>query len=408
MLNRIALTLVFTLSFLTYLTADLSVTVQAAPLVFFAGLVFCRVFFSRRVLSAVRSLWASDSLAFVLFLSLLLVGASIQSPVDNSWEFALLLAASLVLARLYTAVVPVEEVLEAFFWSAVVSVVIFVPVSLAGFLEAVSTSARFSPFSFHPNLLGFVFAGYFCAMVWKFMLGDWRTKILSGVLGVICLAVIFFASSRGSILGIVSASAVVAGIAIARRARDRRLPWPRIAIVAMVLLALGYRVQSSPWVADSYDFVDRVLELSDSYRGVDTGLSGRFDKWRGTMSVFSDGTWLSGHGMRSSDSIEQGIDNSYLVLLYEVGLIPVLLIGVRFAGVVARFLMAYARSRDHHVGSVELACSLLALAFVVNNTTARYLLSVGNPYSLLALLFFVSPANHRSGPSPEMMHTVSA
>ena len=393
MMNRAALTTVFTLSFLTYLAPDLSAGVQAIPLIAFAVLVFFKVYSSGSVMSAVESLCAPDSLAFVLFLSLLLFGTSIQSRLDSSWEFALVLAACLGLARLYMAVVPLQEVLEAFFWSAVVSIGIFVPMSIVGFVEAVTTFARFSPFGFHPNLLAFLFGGYFCAMVWKFVTGSWRIRILAGTLGVVCLVIIFFASSRGAIAGLVAASAVVGGVATVRGRRHSGLPWRRIAIVATVILAVGYQVHSSQLFETGYDFVDQVLALSDPNRGVDTGLTGRLDKWQETMKAFSDGTWLSGHGLRSSDSMEQLIDNSYLVLLYEVGLIPMMLIVARFAVVVGRFLIAYARSGDKELRSVHLACSLLVLAFVVNNIVDRHLFSVGNPYSLLGLLFFVSPVS---------------
>jgi hypothetical protein len=38
-----------------------------------------------------------------------------------------------------------------------------------------------------------------------------------------------------------------------------------------------------------------------------------------------------------------------------------------------------------------LACGLLLVVFLVNDIVARYLFSVGNPYSLVALLFFATP-----------------
>jgi hypothetical protein len=42
-------------------------------------------------------------------------------------------------------------------------------------------------------------------------------------------------------------------------------------------------------------------------------------------------------------------------------------------------------------GDFYLACGLLVTAFLVDNIVTRYLFAVGNPYSLLALLFFVVP-----------------
>lgn len=394
MVNRIALTLVFTLSFLTYLVPELTVSVQLTPLILFAVLVFFRVFCSDSALRAMGSLFAADGLLFVTVITLLTIRPSIDSRSDKSFSFALLISACLILARLYMAVVPIREVLEAFFWSGILSVGIFIPLSFADLMRALETMARFSAFSFHPNLLAFVLAGYFCVMVWKFMTGEWRVKILAGLVGLVCLVIIFFASSRGSIAGIIVGCSFVKGMAILRARKERRTSLLRLGFLgATLLLAIVIFIQHPEWTKDSYAFVDQVLELSSEYRGIDSGFTGRLDNWKETMRVFADGTWLRGRGARSSDSLTSLIDNSYLVILYEIGLLPVILITWRFFSILRGFFRGYFRAISQREKHFYLACSLLIVVFLVNNVVDRYLFAVGNPYSLLAFFLFAAPTS---------------
>jgi len=392
--NRIALTLVFTLSFLTYLTAELSVSMQLAPLVLFAVLVLFRVFWSHQFLRAAGLLFELDGLLFVILLSFLMVGPSIESKFDKSLQFALLISVCLILARLYMAVVPISDVLEAFFWSGIVSIGIFTLSSFAGLFESMVTLERFSAFSFHPNLLAFVLAGYFCVMVWKFMTGDWRMKILTGFFASLCLIIIFLASSRGSIVGIIASSLFVAGMAVVRARKERRIRFLRLSLLAAALL-LGVVIfaQHFQWTKDAYDYVDQVLQLSQDYRGLDTGFTGCWDKWMAVMGTFADGTFLLGRGIRSSDFTEKLIDNGYLVILYELGLIQLVLITWRFLDILRRFLKAYFGDINKMQRHFYVCWVLVLMVFLVNNIVARFLFAIGNPYSLFAFLLFATPSS---------------
>jgi O-antigen ligase len=397
MANRIALTMVFTLSFASYLAPDLTLSLQIAPLVLFALIVVFRVFFSRDLLAALESLVAIDSLLFVLFVSLLVIIPSMQSEFDKSFAFSIVLSSCLILARLYMAVVPVSDVLDAFFWSGVISVTVFLPLVFTSLLESIRTLSRFTAFSFHPNLLAFVLGGYFCSMVWKFLSGGWAIKLIAAPIGIVCLIVIFFASSRGSILGIIGGLVVVATTWIAHMPRQRRARSLRLTFWAVTLIVTAFIfVQRLQWVEDTYTFMDKVLQLTDAGRGIDSGFTGRVDKWQETVNSLKDGTWLLGHGIRSSDSMPQLIDNSYIVSLYEIGLIPVALIFVRFVATLRRFVKASFTASDLRQAQLFLACALLMVSFLLNNFVARYLFSVGNPYSFLAILFFAAPCDGRA------------
>lgn len=137
MANGIVLTLVFTLSFMSYITPELSTAVQLAPLALFAALVFFKVIWSGSVFDAVTSLFEPDGLLYVLLISILIIAPSVASDSGKSIETGLVIAICLVLARIYISVVPVQEVLEAYFWSGIVSVGLFTFLSFASLVQSI-------------------------------------------------------------------------------------------------------------------------------------------------------------------------------------------------------------------------------------------------------------------------------
>lgn len=397
MINRVTLALVFTSSFLVFMSSEVSLTLQLLPLGLFAVLVFFNVLNSESVLDTFGSLFDLDGLIFVLFLSAFIVGPSLASGYEKSPGFSLFLGLYLILARLYMSVVPISEVLEAYFWSGLLSIGIFVPLSLASFVQSMENLGRFSPFGFHPNLLAFLLAGYFCAIGWKFLTGDWRMKILTGPAGVACLIIIFFASSRGSIVSLLAAGLFASVIQIADAEKKARKKIVRRGLLmAVAILGLALTVQNLAWAQDSFAFVDQILQLSNTDRGFGSGWTGRIDTWRTTVrQVLSDGTWMVGRGVRSSDGLSEGnwIDNGYLVVLYETGIISLCLIVGRFLGILRRFVSSYLKSTSKVQQGLSMICVVLIVVFLTNDIFARYLFSVGNPYSILTLLLFATPTS---------------
>jgi O-antigen ligase len=404
MANRIALTMVFTLSFASYVAPDLSLLLQIAPLVLFMLLVVFKVLFSSSLLTAMESLFAPDSLVFVFILSLFLIAPSVQS--SESLAFSLLLCSCLLLARLYMAVVPLSEVLEALFWSGVICIALFVPMALATLIEAIRSLSRFTAFNFHPNLLAFVLAGFVCTMAWKTLIGGWVVRLIAFPLGIISLVIIFLASSRGSIVGILVGGVLAVTLSTVRLVKEGNAKSLRRLLIFIALALMAFMVvHAKGWFQDTYDVADQVLQVTDSNRGIGSGLSGRFDKWQEITNTMRDGSWLWGHGIRTSDSMSQLIDNSYLVTLYEVGILPLVLISFRFLSLVIRTVKKYLSSTDPTEAATHLAFVLLLTVFLSNNFVARFLFAVGNPYSLFALLVFVTPTSTLSAPiRSELLH----
>lgn len=394
-LHLVALTLVFTLSFVSYMQDSISNVVQLVPLLLFAVIVLVNLFTSGSGAKSVADLFDGDGLLFVIFIGVLIVAISLASGSDTSSEAAFVIAATLLLSRLYMALVPIERLLEAFFWSGVLSIALFLFAGFSSFLHSMETLERLSPFSFHPNLLGFFAAGYFCAMIWKFLQSGWRMRLLSGVVGAACLLIMFFASSRGSLIGVLLGCCTTAVAASIRGWREGRFRFSGrgLAIVGVLLIIIGSSYQSEIF-QEVFQFADQALAITDSNRGIGSGFTGRADKWKETLGSLTDGSWLVGKGIRTSDTIgEDQIDNSYVVILYELGPVCLLLIVFRFLDITRRLFLAYINSSDRDCRSCYLALLLVIVSFLANNFVARYLFSVGNSFSLICLFLFVTPSS---------------
>lgn len=396
--NLVGLTVVFTLSFVSYMQDSISNLVQLVPLLLFAAIVVVNLFTSGSAAESVAHLFDGDGLLFVIFIAVLIVAISLASESDTSMEAAFVVAAILLLSRLYMALVPIERVLEAFFWSGVLSIALFLSAGFSSFLHSMQTLERLSPFSFHPNLLGFFAAGYFCATIWKFLQSGWRMRLLSGVVGSACLLIIFFASSRGSLIGVLLGCCTTTVAASIRAWIEGRFRFSGrgLAIVGVLLVIIGTSYQSETF-QELFHFTDQALAITDSNRGVGSGFTGRAEKWKETLGSLTDGSWLVGKGIRSSDTLgEEQIDNSYVVILYELGPVCLVLILFRFLDVSRRLFQAYVNSTDEHSRSCYLASMLIIVTFLANNFVARYLFSVGNSFSLICLFLFVTPTSRIS------------
>jgi O-antigen ligase len=394
-LNQAVLALVFTVSFAIFFAPELSVQLQLAPLELFAALVLCKILWSDSLLTALAGFFETDGLLYVIFLSALMLVSSFGSSFGESLHFALLLSICLVLARLYMTVVPIKEVLEAFYWSAILSLLIFLPLSFGMLIQSAMKFERLMAFNFHPNLLALQLVAYLCVMVWKLMTGDWIMKILSSSVGVVCIIVIFLTSSRSAIAGIIAGLGFVIGVVVVDAVKQHRKRTLKMGVFVLALLAVLFlAAQNLESTQEAYAAVDQMLELSTASRGLDSGMTGRFDMWREVLRVIRDGSWIFGHGVRSSDAVwsyDPKIDNSYLVILYDMGVVPLVLITWRFVSILRATTRGFFSAMDENQKKLALACGMFLVVLLVTSIVERLLFAVGNPFSLLAFLFFATP-----------------
>lgn len=210
----------------------------------------------------------------------------------------------------------------------------------------------------------------------------WR-PLRIGVI-VSCLILIYLTHSRAAILG--------TGVAISlllmfryRRMSDRSFLELLVAglVIIVVTLTMGSILA---------DAGAEVLALNDPYRGLKRGASGRFSVWAETFDLWLEHP-LMGVGYRSHEfyvSISSS-HNGYLSTLAETGLVGAIpLFSFVALGSLRLFRWAAVGQLWAQLG-VSLIAGYLCICFF-----ERYLLNVGNPASLLVLIFLLHPSE---GPS---------
>jgi O-antigen ligase len=134
------------------------------------------------------------------------------------------------------------------------------------------------------------------------------------------------------------------------------------------------------------DYVSDFLALTSSQRGLKSGLSGRTNIWEIAFRLLRmHNRWLFGFGYRAGDRMVGTIDNGYIQLLFESGLIAGLMI---FGSMLRVFYLLWQASRPRENNAwtryyMVLWC--LMIVYFLNNISARYLFSFGSPFSLCVL-----------------------
>lgn len=262
----------------------------------------------------------------------------------------------------------------------------------------------------HPNLLGFILAGSLPVIVWRAIeeKGHWKRRGLI-LLSVITLGLIFLTGSRGSLSAVLLA-------AIALLARGMMRGWLQrvrvthilvISILLLLPLVTAYLV-SSHRLEHVGSYLSDYLALTTSQRGLKSGLSGRTDIWQIAFRLLSkQDRWLFGFGYRAGDRMVGTIDNGYVQLLFESGLIAG---GLIFGSMLRVFLLLWRPSApDNNNAWTRFYAMLwcLMIVYFFNNISTRYLFSFGSPFSLCVL--FLMAASRReliAGAPPRMEQTV--
>jgi hypothetical protein len=375
------LAVTFALSFATYFTEQMQVAIQLIPVMALIAFVVLQLILPHRWPKRATLFRGEGSLVLWL-IPILTCVASLESKLDKSPQYWALITLVLLLSRLLTSRIPLRDLLDGFYWSGLLCMLMLLALAGSALRESVDTLSRFSQFGFHPNTLGFIFAGYFSVAMWKIVAGKRFERISAVMLAVTCLVIIFFASSRGSLVAL-GAGMLGAGILWCVRRRK----WALLVSVCLLAPILAWGLMKTTGFGEAADYTDKVLQLSEGDRGMDSGLTGRVQHWQATWARLARGSWLWGNGVRASDGLPFAVDNGYLVVLYDLGIIPCLLILGRFATLAWRFFWRYLALGKN----LDLAVLMILAVFLVNNIVDRYLFGVGNPFSLMAFIMLVAP-----------------
>lgn len=274
--------------------------------------------------------------------------------------------------------------------------------SVAGTTERAVGLVRLEPLGLHPNLSGLVYGGGALLFFQQFLVteGFGKRVLLLGT-SAMCLSLVLAASARASMLALGLTGAVAVGL-LAWKGSNKA----RKTIGAAALLMTGVAILSADKIAS---YLTVILDLNSPTRGVDSGATGRADIWRdGVALVFSDPVLLfTGRGIRAAgpDVIGFPVESSYINLALENGAVFGVLITVAFVVTAARALINSVRNERLNT---ELLLSGLMLVFVLAQSIFnRYLIAVGNPYSLLVLMMLLR-LNLKTAPSEPQPHSMVA
>ena len=326
--------------------------------------------------------------AFLFAMLVAFVRGNTLSTAFGAMFLTVLIAAG-VLARQH-GVASIDLVFRRAYMALIASVLVVQPAefltSVVGTVERSIGLVRFAPLGMHPNLSGLVYGGG-SLLFFQHFLATPRThqKLFALLLSALCLGMVLAASARASLLALGLTGALAVVIVAWRGSRRSRN--------ALVLASIALLAVAAFKAGAIADYLTVILDLDSPTRGTDSGATGREVIWRdGIALVFSDPLlFFTGRGVRAAgpEVIGFPVESSYINLALEHGVVFGLLIALSFLATAWRSI---GRSFDTGAMNPALFLSGLMLVFVlVQSIFNRYLVAVGNPYSLLILLLLLRP-----------------
>jgi hypothetical protein len=381
-LLRTGLSLCFLTAFLEYeVSSGIALYVPLAIFSLCGMLVLC----GRQRTDRVQHIMSGGGLWFAAVLFGEVV--SYTSGDSYSVSYGLLFAVIFLCARLIVQEIGVPNVVRAYSQAGMVTVCAILLSGRHTLFD--TTSGRFNAGTrAHPNLIGFILAGYFPVIVWRALEEKirWRKRALTG-LCMACFGIIFMTGSRGSLSAVLAATAALLirgmGSGWLQKLRVRHL---HIIVVLLAIPLVVFFMLQHDRIGRMASFLNDFLSLSSSGRGLKSGLSGRTDIWQIAFRILrTHNRWLFGFGYRAGDRMVGTIDNGYIQLLFESGLIAGSLI---FGSMLRVFHLLWHASRPRENNAwtryyMMLWC--LMIVYFLNNISARYLFSFGSPFSLCVL-----------------------
>ncbi len=253
--------------------------------------------------------------------------------------------------------------------------------SLSGTVEYSLGLVRYQPLGMNPNLSGLVYGGGALLFFQRYLAARKRSqKVFALAIVALCLCVLLAASARASMLALAIAGLTGVTLIGLRGSRRSRM--------SLVLAAfVGLAVILFKWAAIQ-DYLALILDIDSPTRGVDSGATGRTDIWRaGIELVFSDSVLLfTGRGIRSAlpEIIGFPVESSYINLALEHGVLFGSLIAMAFVVTAWRSLQQGLKPGQ---SQYQLFMAGLMFVFILAQSIFnRYLIGVGNPYSLWILV----------------------
>ena len=360
-------------------------------LFFLAGLL---VLCGRRRSERLQNLFGSGS--FAILILAMLFGEAISYTTHDTYSilYGLVFICVIVAARLIVQEIGVSEVIRAYSQAGMLTIVFFCTFDFRSVMAG--TSARFSGSTdVHPNLIGFILGGFLPVLLWRAMeykAPRWRRAAFG--LAAAGFGIVFLTGSRGALSAILfSGLVVILRSVMSGRSLLSRLRLSRgLVIVSLFLIPalLVFLVQHNR-IGQFGDYLNTTLALTSGQRGLKSGLSGRTNFWLIAFYLLrTEGRWLFGFGYRAGDRLVGTIDNGYIQLLFESGLIGGCMI---LGSMIRTFVLLWRASKKAGNNAWTRYYTVLwsmMIIYFLNNVSTRYLFSFGSGFSLCVLLMMTA------------------
>ncbi len=388
----------FAASFLQYWTHSAFAQYTHIVLLFTAGLtVLLGVERRQRLHDLLRG--GSVLLLAVLFTEVI----SYYSGDRYSLYYGFVLIGVLLSARLVLLQIGLTGVMRSFFQVGIVITVFLAIVGRRGITGFTAGGNRFTGGgNAHPNLVAFVLAGFLPVMVWRFL--EYKSVRKRRLVAGVCMlnvALIFFSGSRGTLLAcMLSATALLLRLLISGRMKNRLRPTHIQVMLLLVAVPLfAFLLARHGRYEKVSDFLDTSLSLNSSQRGLHSGFSGRTAFWlKAFARLRQEQRWLFGFGYRMGDVLVGTIDDGYIQLLFESGLIS----GLMILGVLLAVFLRLWKATRHRANTLWLRYHLMLwcmlIIYMFNNISTRYLFSFGNCYSVCVIFMMMASRRELLGP----------
>jgi exopolysaccharide production protein ExoQ len=374
--------------YLAFLSNAGGVGPVARPLIF--AFLFLAAFLAV-VTNKMHRIAATPAELLLYLIGILSAAVSLVRSEDYCIYYTMYYVATLIFVSVFARTLTLERLLDLGAFVILMCIASCIIFQSNGLIAALKISIgpngleRFSPFNNHPLLMGHIFGSGSLLLARRVYLARnalERNLMAVGVL--LAWTIVVAASSRSTIIAVMAAAvfAVFFEFRALRAMTGKRFAIAAAAIGALAVLYFGF--------ASTY-FVN-ILEIDSSSRGFGTGATGRTDLWaKGLEALLSDPMLIAlGGGLRSSEYTVIGFltENSYLTILLDSGIfMGGALIGLLlYSPIMALRLQRSSRSPKKTLAFLpSFFVFLLVQCFFL-----RYFIGIGNPTSLLTLVFVVS------------------
>ncbi|MCA1539908.1 hypothetical protein I6F18_08060 [Bradyrhizobium sp. NBAIM32] len=237
---------------------------------------------------------------------------------------------------------------------------------------------RLAPLGTHPNLAGLIYLGGVLILLTRFQyaLRVERAAILVCIS--ICFLVDLGASARGALVSLV----IAGGFLTIRNIGSFKKYGLSITLVGLTFAFVVLIVFPN----EIWNYISTMFELNSTTRGLDSGGTGRVDLWRQGLDLIFGRDWqmLFGSGLRSSspDAIGFSTESSFITIFIESGLLAGTL---QIAAIITTLL-----KKDFDIPSkYHLIAKSIVIFFLIQSFFNRYLIAIGNPFSMFFLILVV-------------------